>query len=66
MDDDRYYCLCGGRGIVKQQGRSFPGMNLDHTALPDPLTQSLEKLQDEIDVIEREIKEHHTKKNKSK
>jgi serine O-acetyltransferase len=48
--------------IVKERGRHFPGINLDHTALPDPLTQSLERLQDEIDHIEAEIREHHKKK----
>lgn len=45
--------------IVKESGRYFPGMNLDHTSLPDPLTQSLERLQNEIDHIESEIREHH-------
>ena len=45
--------------IVRQEGRHFPGINLDHTTLPDPLTQALEKLQREIDVIEEQLKEHH-------
>ncbi len=44
--------------IVKQEGRRFPGINLDHTSLPDPLTQALEKLQNEIDAIEHQLKEH--------
>jgi len=39
--------------IVRQEGRRFPGINLDHTSLPDPLTQSLERLQNEIDHIEQ-------------
>ncbi len=47
--------------IVKQEGRRFPGINLDHTHLPDPLTQALEKLQQEIDLLERDIKEHRKK-----
>lgn len=47
--------------IVRQQGRHFPGINLDHTALPDPLTQALEKLQAEIDIIEGQLKEHRNK-----
>ena len=47
--------------IVKQEGRPFPGINLDHTHLPDPLTQALEKLQREIDAIEQQIKEHGKK-----
>lgn len=50
--------------IVRQEGRRFPGINLDHTALPDPLTQALEKLQDEIDAIEHSLKEHRQKNNK--
>ncbi len=44
--------------VVRQEGRPFPGINLDHTHLPDPLAQALEKLQHEIDHIESEIKEH--------
>ena len=50
--------------IVRQEGREFPGINLDHTALPDPLTQALEKLQHEIDLIEKQLKEHRTKNNR--
>ncbi len=45
--------------IAKQEGKRFPGINLDHTNLPDPLTQALDRLQDEIDHIEHEIKEWH-------
>ncbi|MBI3322132.1 MAG: serine O-acetyltransferase [Candidatus Omnitrophica bacterium] len=44
--------------IVRQAGRLVPGINLDHTHLPDPLAQALEKLQREIDHLEGEIKEH--------
>jgi len=47
--------------IIRQEGRHFPGINLDHTHLPDPLAQALEKLQHEIDTIEHEIKEHRKK-----
>ena len=43
--------------IVKTKGHTFPGINLDHTNLPDPITQSLEKLQHEIDAIESHMKE---------
>ena len=42
--------------IVKHKGRTFPGINLDHTGLPDPIAQSLEKLQHEIDAIEENMK----------
>jgi len=47
--------------IVRQEGREFPGLNLDHTSLPDPLTQALEKLQHEIDALENQLKERRTK-----
>lgn len=43
--------------VVKTKGRRFPGINLDHTNLPDPMAQSLEKLQHEIDAIEQHMKE---------
>jgi len=44
--------------IVRQEGRLFPGINLDHTHLPDPLTERLEALQHEIDALEQHLKEH--------
>lgn len=50
--------------IAKKEGRKYPGINLDHTSLPDPLTQALDRLQDEIDHIESEIKDYHDKKQK--
>ena len=43
--------------IASREGRRVPGINLDHSSLPDPLTQALEKLQHEIDKIEQEIKD---------
>ncbi len=48
--------------VIRQEGRHFPGINLDHTHLPDPLAQALEKLQREIDTIEHELKEHRDKR----
>jgi len=45
--------------IARQEGKAFPGINLDHTSLPDPLTQALDRLQLEIDHIESELKEWH-------
>ena len=47
--------------IVKQEGKLFPGIRLDHTNLPDPLAQALDKLQDEINQIEGEMKKHRDK-----
>ncbi len=43
--------------IASREGKKVPRINLDHTSLPDPLTQALSKLQHEIDRIEREIKD---------
>ena len=47
--------------ITRTKDRHFPGINLDHTRLPDPLTERLETLQHEIDALERHLKEHRTK-----
>ncbi len=44
--------------ITSREGRKVPGINLDHTNLPDPLTQALQKLQHEIDKIEHELKDY--------
>jgi len=45
--------------IAKREGRKVAGINLDHTKLPDPLTQALERLQREIDTIESHMKDWH-------
>lgn len=46
--------------IAKRKGKKLPaGINLEHTSLPDPLQQALERLQHEIDHIEDEIHDHH-------
>lgn len=52
--------------IAKKEGRKYPGINLDHTSLPDPLAQALDRLQHEIDHIESEIKDYHEKKRSDK
>ena len=44
--------------ITRTKDRHFPGINLDHTHLPDPLTERLESLQHEIDALEQHLKEH--------
>lgn len=44
--------------IVKKEGKDIPGIRLDHSSLPDPLTQALDHLQDEINHIEGELKKH--------
>ena len=48
--------------VTKKEGKKIPGISLDHSSLPDPLTKSLERLQDEIDKIESEIKDWHKNK----
>ncbi len=57
-DVPSYSTVVGVPGrAAKEEGKKFPGINLDHTSLPDPLAQSLDRLQGEIDRIERELKE---------
>ena len=46
--------------ITRTKDRHFPGVNLDHTHLPDPLAERLELLQHEIDALEKHLKEHRT------
>lgn len=45
--------------VARKEGKKVPGISLDHSSLPDPLTKSLERLQAEIDKIEAEIKDWH-------
>ena len=47
--------------IVRQHGREIPSARLDHPHLPDPLAQALDKLQHEIEALEKQIKEHQKK-----
>ena len=62
VPDDSTVVGVPGR-VAKKLGKRLPGgVNLDHTSLPDPLQQALEKLQHEIDHIEAEIKDYHEKK----
>ncbi|MEA3490075.1 MAG: serine O-acetyltransferase EpsC [Candidatus Omnitrophota bacterium] len=59
IPDDSTVVGVPGR-IAKRRGKRIPGgINLDHTSLPDPIQQALERLQHEIDHIEGEIKEFH-------
>ena len=50
--------------IVRKEGKKIPGVSLDHTSLPDPIAQRLDRLQNEIDHIEGEIREHREKKTR--
>ena len=41
--------------IAKRAGKKVLGISLDHSSLPDPIAERLEKLQNEIDEIEDEL-----------
>ncbi|MFH1411265.1 MAG: serine O-acetyltransferase EpsC [Candidatus Omnitrophota bacterium] len=61
VPDDSTVVGVPGR-IAKKRGERIPGgVNLDHSSLPDPLQQSLERLQHEIDHIEAELDKHQEK-----
>ena len=61
VPDDSTVVGIPGR-IAKKQGKKITGINIDYSNLPDPLTERLENLQQEIDIIEKEIKIHKNKK----
>ena len=62
VPDDSTVVGVPGR-IARKLGKRLPGgVNLDHTSLPDPLQQALEKLQHEIDHIESEISDYNERK----
>ncbi len=52
--------------ITRREGKKIQGISLDHTNLPDPLTQALDKLQREIDNIENELKDFGADDKKQK
>ncbi len=47
--------------VTRREGKKIEGINMDHTSLPDPVTQALQKLQQEIDKIEKELKDKYSK-----
>ncbi|RKY39961.1 MAG: serine O-acetyltransferase [Candidatus Omnitrophota bacterium] len=52
--------------MAKKEGKRIPGINLDHTNLPDPLTERLERLQREIDLVEKHLEEWKEKEKEKK
>jgi len=42
--------------IAMREGKKISGISLEHTALPDPLAQAIDKLQHEINLIEEHMK----------
>ena len=64
VPDDSTVVGVPGR-VARKRGKRLPtGINLDHSSLPDPIQQALERLQHEIDHIEHEIEDHQEKKDK--
>lgn len=58
VPDDSTVVGVPGR-VAKKRGQRIPGgVNLDHSSLPDPMQQALEKLQHEIDHIEEGLEKH--------
>lgn len=41
--------------IARIAGKRLPGISLDHSNLPDPLAERLERLQDELDGVEKAV-----------
>jgi len=59
VPDDSTVVGVPGR-IARRKGKRIPGgINLDHSSLPDPLQQAIERLQHEIDHIEGEMQDFH-------
>jgi serine O-acetyltransferase len=63
VPDDSTVVGVPGR-IARKEGRKITEISLDHTNLPDPLSQSIERIQREIELIETELKHHKEKKEK--
>lgn len=45
--------------ITKREGVAVARISLDHTNLPDPLAQAIERIQKEIEIIEKQMKQWH-------
>ncbi len=61
VPDDSTVVGVPGR-IARKEGRKITEISLDHTNLPDPLSQSIERIQKEIELIETELKHKKEKK----
>ena len=44
--------------VTRIKDRHYPGIKLDHTHLPDPISERLQALQHEIDELEKHLKAH--------
>ena len=66
VPDDSTVVGVPGR-VAKRKGKRLPaGVNLEHTALPDPIQQAPERLQHEIDHIEHELGDFHEEEKEKK
>ncbi|MDP8253504.1 MAG: serine O-acetyltransferase EpsC [Candidatus Kaelpia aquatica] len=61
VPDDSTVVGVPGR-MVKREGIKMPKISLDHTDLPDPLAQSIDRIQSEINEIEDVLKQWRKKK----
>ncbi len=43
--------------VVRREGEKIPSVSLDHTDLPDPVVESVQKLQQRIEELERRLDE---------
>ena len=50
--------------VVRKEGKKVSGISMDHTSLPDPIVQRLDRLQNEIEHVEREVSDFHKKNTK--
>ena len=65
VPDDSTVVGVPGR-VARKKGKRIPGgVNLDHSSLPDPLQQALERLQHEIDHIEQELEDYSGSKKET-
>lgn len=65
VPDDSTVVGVPGR-VARKKGKRLPGgVNLDHSSLPDPLQQALERLQHEIDHIEEELEDYSGRKREN-
>lgn len=65
VPDDSTVVGVPGR-VARKKGKRLPGgINLDHSSLPDPLQQALERLQHEIDHIEEELEDYSGRKKEN-
>lgn len=48
--------------VTRREGRKIEAINLDYTNLPDPISRAIQRLQQEISKIEKDLKEKSSQK----